>query len=440
MKIHSVRYNYVMNTILKMSAFIFPLITFPYVSRVLGVALNGKISFASSYISYFVMVAQLGIPTYGVRICAQNRDNKERLSKIVHELFIINACMTIISYIVLLITVYSIPKLIQNRNLIIILSVTIMLSCLGMEWFYQAIEQYDYITFRNLMFKIISIALMFLFVHDTSDYMIYAGITVIGTVGSNILNFIRIRKYIFVVPFNDYKLYYHLKAILVLFMFTIGATIYTSLDSVMLGFLSTDTEIGYYSAAIKTRNILYSLVTSIGTVLLPRASYLIKSKQYDQFKNIIKKSVQFVVALAVPLTIFFVIESKDSILFLAGSNYSGAVKAMMVITPTIILAGMSNITGIQILIPLGFEKYTVISTFGGAIVDTMINAMLIPKLGATGAAIGTLIAETVVLFIQLYFMHKNKLISFLQIDWLNIIKIILASGISGIFIISVGLK
>ena len=305
-KTHSVKYNFVMNTILKMSSFLFPLITFPYVSRVLGLELNGKIAFASSYVSYFTMVAQLGIPTYGIRACAKIRDNKEKLSKTVQELLIINSCMVVFSYLALILTMFTIPKVIENRSLVMLSSVSVILTCIGMDWFYQATEQYDYITARNIIFKFISIGLMFAFVREPKDYIIYAGINVLGTVGSNILNFIRIRKYVSLSFVNNLDLRKHLKPILVFFLFTVSATIYTNLDSVMLGFLSTDKQVGLYAASIKMRNILYSLVTSIGTVLLPRASYLIQKKEYMRFEEIIRTSFQFIVAISVPLTIFFV--------------------------------------------------------------------------------------------------------------------------------------
>ena len=433
-KIHSVKYNYVMNTILRMSSFLFPLITFPYVSRVLGVALNGRITFSSSYVRYFTMFAQLGIPTYGIRACAGVRNDRKAMSKVVQELLIINSIMVVLCYGALLITVFTIPKIIENRPLVLISSVSVILSCIGIEWFYQAIEQYDYITFRNIAFKFLSIVLMFLLVHKPQDYIIYAGINVLGTVGSNILNFFRIRRYISLKFVNDLDLRRHLRPIFVFFMFTVSATIYTSMDAVMLGFMSTDEQVGLYAAAIKMRNILYHLVTSIGTVLLPRASYLIQNNQREEFQKIIRTSFQFVAALAVPLTVFFVLESRDSILFLSGAQYAGAVPAMMIVTPTILLAGISNITGIQVLIPMGYEKYTVTSTFGGALTDLMLNSLLIPKYGAAGAAVGTLVAEVVVLLIQLYFIRKNDLMEYVQMEWGNFAKILFAGLLSGIAI------
>ena len=212
--VHSVKYNFIMNTILKMSSFIFPLISFPYVSHVLGADGNGKIAFASSFVAYFSMLSQLGIPTYGIRTCARHRGDKMRLSRTVHELLIINSVMTILSYVVMIVMITMVPKLQQNINILLVSSVSIVLTTVGMEWLYQAIEQYGYITYRNLSFKVLSVALMFLFVKQKEDYIIYAGINVVGTVGSNLMNLFRVQRYIYTRPFKKYNVRVHLRPIL----------------------------------------------------------------------------------------------------------------------------------------------------------------------------------------------------------------------------------
>ena len=145
-KIHSIKYNFIMNAILKMSSFLFPLITFPYISRILGPEGNGKVSFASSVVYYFTVVASLGIPTYGIRICTRYRDDKEKLSRTVHELLMINSVLTVLSYVVLVILTVCVPRLRGDWKLLLVSSVTLVLSSMGVEWFYQAIEQYAYIT------------------------------------------------------------------------------------------------------------------------------------------------------------------------------------------------------------------------------------------------------------------------------------------------------
>ena len=399
-KIHSIHYNFLMNIILKMSSFIFPLITFPYVSRVLGASGNGKLAFASAVINYFSLFASLGIPSYGVKVCAQVRDDKDKLSKTVQELLTINLFCMFVSYITFIILMMFIPEFRENQLLLWINSISIFLSSIGVEWFYQAIEQYDYITFRNILFKIVSIVLMFIFVKKSDDYIVYGGITVIGTYGSNILNVIRLPKYISLKKKYKYSIKKHLSPIFSLFLYSAATTIYTNLDTVMLGLMVGDNQVGYYNAAVKVKGILASVVTAMSAVLLPRVSYYLSMNDNKSFLDIIKKTFNFVFAISIPLTLFFDLAAEPTILILAGSDYFSSIIPMQIITPAIIFIGIGSITAWQMLIPLGREKITVIGALFGAIVDLIINLILIPKFGASGAAIGTLIAEICVVLVH----------------------------------------
>lgn len=399
-KIRSIKYNFVMNFILTASSLIFPLITFPYVSRMLLPEGNGKIAFAASVISYFSMFAMLGIPTYGIRACAKVRDDKEELSRTVQELLIINTITTAIAYIVLSISVFVVPKFEEYKVLLIINSVGLILNTFGVNWLYQALEQYSYITIRSLIFKVFSIILMFIFVQDRDDYVLYAAITVFASSGSYVMNIINIRKLIYVKPVGHYNLKKHLTPIMTFFAMSVATNIYVSLDTIMLGFMKSDNEVGLYIAAVKIKTILTSLVTSLGAVLLPRMSYYVNTNKRDEFKNITAKALNFVILLSLPITIYFIVYAKEIILFLSGSSYLGAIPAMEIITPTIIFIGMTNILGIQVLLPLNRERGVLISVIIGAVVNIILNIMLIPKMGAVGAAIGTLGAEFSVLVVQ----------------------------------------
>lgn len=426
-RIHSVKYNFIMNIILKMSSFIFPMITFPYVSRVLLASGNGKVAFATSVVNYFVLIASLGIPTYGVKACAQVRDNHQKLSKTVHELLIINIICMIISYALFIILMFTVPEFQNNSTLLWISSISIFLSSIGVEWFYQAIEQYDYITIRNIIFKIISIILMFMFVHTKEDFIIYGAINIVGTVGSNILNIIKLPQYISFHSYKDYNLKQHLKPIIMLFLYSAATTIYTNLDVVMLGFISGDIQVGYYNAAVKLKNILVSVVTSLGVVLMPRISYYLENKMTIEFENTIKKSFIFIFLISIPLSVYFTLEAQSVINFLAGSEYNNALLTMKIITPSIIFIGIGSITAWQLLIPLGNNKYTVIGALVGGIVDLILNAILIPRIGSAGAAIGTLIAEITVVIVHISVLHRIVIPSIFNTDTL---KIVLSSFIA----------
>ena len=403
----SLKKNFCMNAILTMSQFIFPLITFPYVSRILLAEGTGKVSFATSIISYFAMFAQLGIPTYGIRACAQVRNDKKKLSKTAQEIFIINIIMSILAYIVFFIALCNVPRLKDEKTLLIIVSATIFFNAIGMEWLYKALEQYTYITIRSVIFKVIALIAMFLLIHQQSDYIIYGAISIFASSASNIFNFFNVHKYISLRPVGEYNFKQHLKAVSVFFALSCAATIYVNLDTVMLGFMKTNVDVGYYNAAVKIKTILVSIVTSLGTVLLPRASYYVEHGLKEDFYRITKKAINFVFLVATPLMLYFMFFAKEGIFFLSGNTYGGAIVPMQIIMPTLFFIGLTNIMGMQILVPLGKENIVLYSEIVGAVVDLAINYILIPKYASAGAAIGTLVAEIAVWIVQYIYLRKQ---------------------------------
>lgn len=400
-RIHSVKYNFIMNFILTASNFIFPLITFPYVSRILLASGNGKVNFAASVANYFMMVASLGIPTYGIRACAKVRDDKEALSKTAQEILLINLAATVLVTLTYVVCIFTIPKFSQDKVLFLIEGVNIVLNMFGANWIYQALEQYDYITARSVFFKFVSMILMFLLVHQQSDYRVYAAITVLAAVGSNVLNFIRLRRFIVFRKFKNYEFKKHLKPIFVLFAQNVTVSIYTNLDTVMLGFMKNDEAVGLYTAAVKVKGILLSIVASLGNVLLPRMSYYVKQNAKDKFYQLIRLALNAELFMAFPLAVYFSIESRNSMLFLAGQGYLGAIPAMAIITVAIIPNGLTGVIGVQTLTPLNREKQVLYSVIVGAVSDFVLNLMMISKWGATGAALATTIAEFLVLLVQI---------------------------------------
>ena len=434
MKKKSIKLNFIMNIILTMSSFIFPLITFPYVSRVLLPVGIGKVSMATSVITYFSMFAQLGIPTYGIRACAKVRDNREKLSKVAQELLIINIIMSMISYMVLIVLLFYVPKFRCEKELYVVLSFNIILTSIGMEWLYKALEQYTYITVRSVIFKFIALIFMFFLVHKQTDYVIYGGITIFAASASNILNLINAHKFINLKAVGNYNFRRHLKPVLIFFAMSCATTIYTNLDTVMLGFMTTDTDVGYYNAAVKIKVILVSVVTSLGTVLLPRASYYIQKGELKEFHRITKKALNFVFLMATPLFVYFIYFAKEGIFFLSGNNYVGSIIPMQVIMPTILLIGITNILGIQILVPTGREKIVLYSEIVGAVVDVIINALLIPVYASTGAAIGTLVDEFAVFVVQFYVLKDEILNTFRQIYYIKILIALSAGSIVSLWV------
>lgn len=435
----SLKANFIMNAILTMSSFIFPLITFPYVSRILLPEGTGKVSFATSLISYFLMFAQLGIPTYGVRACAKVRDNKEELSRTAQELLMINLVMSAISYVLLFLALAFVPRLQEDRTLYLVVSLTILFNAIGMEWLYKALEQYTYITVRSIIFKFVALVAMFALVHTRDDYVIYGGITILAASASNIFNFFHAHKYISMKPVGAYRFKRHLRAVAVFFAMACASTVYTHLDTVMLGFMATDTDVGYYNAAVRIKSILVSIVTSLGTVLLPRASYYVEHGLMEDFWKISRKALNFVFVAASPLMLYFMLFAKQGIYFLSGEAYTGAILPMQIIMPTLLLIGLTNILGIQMLVPLGKEKVVLYSEIAGAVTDVILNALLIPQYASAGAAVGTLVAEIVVFVVQFAALRKDVGNSFRSIQYLKILLGLLMGTAASFWVAKLGL-
>lgn len=405
MKIHSVKFNFIMNFIMSASSIVFPLITFPYISRVLMATGNGKVATASAVITYFNMFASLGIPTYGIRACAKVRDNKEKLSKTVQELLIINSVTMLLTLLVFIGSVIWVPEFAAEKELYIINGIGMVLNMFAITWLYNALEQYAYITVVNMIVKVVSLVLMFLFVKEPKDYVLYGAVTVFASSASYVFNFVYATKFITLKKSGPYDFRVHMKPIFRFFAMSAATSVYTNLDVVMLQFMQGNTEVGYYNAAIKVKTILVTLITSLGTVLLPRLSYYVKKEKIHDFYRMISKAVNFVVIAGLPVTIYFMLFAGESIQFLAGKGYDGAVAPMVILMPTVLLIGLSNITGIQILTPQNLEQKVLNSILCGAVVDFLLNLLLIPKMASQGAALATMIAEVVVLIVQCVYLR-----------------------------------
>ena len=428
--VNSIRVNYIMNVFLNGSAYILPLLAKPYVSRILLADGMGKVSIATSQIAYFTMFVMLGVPTYGIRACARVRDDREELSRTAEEIFLLNLVLAIPVYACLFWAVCFIPKMHEMKDLLLVMSGTIIFNVIGMEWLYRGLEEYVKLATRSLLFKLVAIALIFLFVRKKQDYVVYGGCTMLASYGANLVNFAMSHKYFDKVPIRISGIKRHIKPTLIFFAMSVATTVYTNLDVVMLGFMSDDIQAGYYDATLTIKLILIGAVTSLGAVMLPRVSYYIEKGMYEEFFNVSKRALNCIILLAIPLTTYFCFYARNTILVFSGEGFSGAVLPMKILIPTVLMIGLTNITGIQMLVPLGKEKIVLYSEIGGAMVDLLVNFMLIPKLGAAGAAIGTLVAEFTVMIIQFYAI-RAKLWKMLK--KISIYKIVMADMIAIFF-------
>jgi len=282
----SIKLNALMNTIRTISTMIFPLITFPYTSRILGPDGIGKVSFATSFVSYFILLASIGIPLYGIREIARVRDDKNKLSELTQELFVMHLITSIIISLVFFVLIFINGKLSDEKTLFFIASFSIILTTLGMEWLYQGLEQYSYITIRSIIFSTISTIAIFIFIHNKQDYIISAAIGVFAALGSSVLNFYNARKILFAKRTEPWNFKRHIKPMAIVYLMNFIISIYIQLDTVMLGFMSSDKNVGYYASGLKINKMFLALVTSLGSVLLPRLSYYIANEMKAEFNKI----------------------------------------------------------------------------------------------------------------------------------------------------------
>lgn len=397
----SITKNYLINLIKTMMTIIFPIITFPYASRILGTSGIGKVNFSNSIISYFLLLSSLGISTYAIREGAKYRDNKEELSKFTTEILIINLFSTLISYLLLIIVVYLFQNIFSSYNLLIcIVSLSIITTTLNIEWFYNIMEDYGYITIRAIVFQVLSLLALFLFVKSKDDYYIYAIISIFSSTGTCFFNLIHSRKYIKLFKKQHYSIKRHLKPIFIIFGTSIAATIYLNIDTTMIGIFKSDNEVGLYTAAIKINKMICSLLSSVCTVILPRLSYYIFNGQKEKFNTLCIKAANIILIFSIPAAVGMFMLSKDIIEIFSGIEFINASILAQILAPNIVFSTINGFISYQIFIPLQKEKYALFATIFGATFDCLLNLILIPLYGAAGAAFATLIAEFVVFIIS----------------------------------------
>lgn len=404
----SIKINFIFNIVNTVGSLLFPLIAFTYASRIIMAEGIGVVQFLQSIINYVVLFSSLGIPMYGIREIARVRDDEKALTITTIEIVLLNLILNVVGYFVVAFLCLTIPQIQGNIFLFLVLSSSIILTTIGCSWFYNGIEDFKYITLVGLTVKTLGLFFLFSFVRNESDLLYYAIYLIIGSVGSNIINFIRLRRFIkpTISIWQELNITKHIRPTCSIFLFNIITSIYINLDSVMLGFLKDNVSVGYYTAATRVSHILVTLITSFGAVLLPRTSNLIKNNQTEEFKRLSKKSFDMVMMLAFPLFVGVLVCAPALIHLFCGESFEPSVLTLQIVSPIIIALAISNLIGIQVLYPLGLIRLVTISTCIGACTNVCLNFLLIPIYGHYGAAVATVIAEFSVSISQIIMARK----------------------------------
>lgn len=398
--------NSIYNILYKCSNFIFPLIVSAYVSRILLAEGVGKVSSAQNIVTYFAILAALGLPTYGTKVIASCSDNRDKRSKAFSELFIINAISTIICSIAYYIMVIQIPYFQQRQSLFIVCGLSIVFNIINVDWFYQGCEEYGYIMIRNLLIKVISLVAIFIFVRSVDDYIKYAAVLTFSKVANNIFNIVHLKKYASF-TFQDLRIIQHIKPVFVFLAASIAIEIYTLADTTMLTFIHGDKIVGYYTTARKGIDVIRTMIIAVCAVFLPRLSYYYSNKEYISFKNLMDRGIKILMYITIPATIGVMLTAQYFVPLMFGEDFSDAIITTEILAISIITVAFSNFFGYQVLVTIGKEKEMLVSTIIGAIINITLNFALIFSFKHNGVAIASAITELCVTLYQTKAVNKE---------------------------------
>ncbi|WP_342044836.1 flippase [Bacillus sp. OTU530] len=425
--------NYIYNLLYQVLALIVPLITTPYVARVLQADGVGEYSYGISITTYFLMFGNLGIATYGQMKIASVRNDDQLRSKIFWEILIARSITMALMFGVYL----GYALLISiNEELMIALSLTIFAGLFDITWFLQGLEKFKTIMIRNFVIKIASVILIFTFVNNKDDLIIYALIIQGSTLLGNLSIINSARNYLIKTKLSDFKIIPHLKSSMIFFIPSVATSVYTVLDKIMLGGITNSSlENGYYDQSLKIVQIAITIVTSVSTVTLPRMTFLYINQDTNAMKSILKNSIQFLLFISIPITMGLILLSNKIIPWFLGSGYDKSIVLLQLLSFLIISMGLNNTIGKQCLMANGKIKMYNISIICGALINVVLNIYLIPTLASIGAATSAVITETFILVLFICFSR----------EWISIKdivkysrKYILASLLMGAFLVLFG--
>lgn len=396
------------NTLKTISTVLFPLITIPYISRILTSENIGKVNFANSITSYFTLLASLGVSTYAMRECSKIKEDRNQLEKVSSEIFSINIITMILSYTGLIFLVLCSSKVGQYRTLIFILSINIVGGIIGTEWLNMAIGDFKYIAIRTMGFQFISLILMFLFVREPSDYFIYAIILVISNSGAQIINIFYRRKYCRIKFIFDLNFSRHFKPIILLFSLLLAQTIQSNIDITVLGLTRTDSEVGMYSMSVKLYTTVEKIISSIAYVLIPEISNLYAKRNFNQISKLLSTTLNIITIFSFPMTLGLALLSNEILTVICGSEYAPAATSLslLAIAMFVNLYG-GSFFGNLILLPERREAQFMIACCSSAVFNLIANCFLIPIWGMNGAAFTTVVSMIIVLAVCAAKYDKN---------------------------------
>lgn len=392
----SIKENFIYNACYQVLGILVPLITTPYVSRILGPIRLGEYSYNYSIASYFVTFAMLGLNNYGNRMVASIRDNKRALSKTFSEIY----CMQFLTsfFVVVLYAIYSF--IVSGNSMSWVMLLYVLSAILDINWFFYGMEIFKLTVVRNVVIKLITTVFIFIFVKEQSDVYIYGGIIAGGVFVSQIILWPFVKRYVNIYKVDVRNVVKHLKPNLTLFIPAIAISIYKLMDKVMLGILAEYEEVGFYESAEKLIQIPNALIVALGTVMLPRMANLAAQKDKSTAESYLSKSFVFVMFLSSSMSFGIMAIADNIVPIFFGVGYEKCVLLIRLLLPSCMFVAFANVIRTEYLIPQKKDKIYIQSVFVGAGVNLVLNLCLIWKFASIGAVIGTFCAETAVCVFQ----------------------------------------
>lgn len=404
MKKNSIKLNYIYNVSYQILLIIVPLITTPYISRVLGASAIGVYSYAESIVTYFVLFATMGITYYGQREIAYLQDDREKRTKLFWE----TKLFTLIIVTVALLLYIGFCSIQSKPMLYYVLAINILNVAFDVTWLFQGMEDFGSTTLVNALFKALNVVYIFIFVKNPADVVIYAvglsGLTIIG----NAILWVKLKKYIDGPYLKGIRPFRNVRVIVSLFIPTIAIQVYTVLDKTMLGIITADdAQNGYYDQALRLSRTALTLVTALGTVMVPRVGYHHSRNEEDIVRKFMYRGYNFVWFLGVPICFGLIGVSSNVVPWFYGKGYDEVVPLLVILSFLVLAIGINNVTGIQYLIPTERQNIFTFTVIIGAVVNFVMNIVLIPLFRARGAAIASVVAETVIAIMQIVIVRKE---------------------------------
>lgn len=394
-----IKKNFFYSAFLTTANYIFPLLTFPYVTRVLGVANFGICGFIDGIINYFILFSTMGIAVVGIREISVTKSKIDKMNETFVDLLMINAIFTVISVLALIVCTYLVPKLYEQKELMFMGAFKIGFNFLLIEWFYKGIEDFKFITIRSLIVKCVYVVGVFCFVRNRDDYPIYYLLSVIMVALNALINIFYSKKWI-KFNFTHLQLKRYFRPLMTYGVYAILTSFYTTFNVAYLGFVSTDTEVGYYTTASRLYTIFISIITAFTGVMMPKMSSLLAEGRLEDFKSMYDKSVNVLCGVTLPIIFFVLVMTPEIIELIAGSGYGGADVPLMIMIPLVFIIGYEQIMVVQGLMPMRQDSVVLRNSIWGAIVGVGANVVLVKHFAAVGSALVWLSCEILIMILS----------------------------------------